>query len=272
MSGHTTKTGGSDWPVWVGEYFILSKSASIAVSTLASDGLAESVAGLKPEGLCIIGKTETENIGIDKIVKNTVANSAIRFLIVTGRDPQGHCSGASLLALAKRGIDNKGRIIGSPGKHPVLMNSTKDEVEIFREQVEVVDMIGSEDTIELISKIESLRDRQLGPFMKQMAEGALFTPEIVTVEGNKDKQHRLDKKGYFVLLPDCETNDIIVEYYAYDNRLLKAIRGNNARDLYTAIIKNGWISELSHAAYIGKELEKAELSLRYGFKYVQDGA
>jgi len=32
------------------------------------------------------------------------------------------------------------------------------------------------------------------------------------------------------------------------------------------------VSQLSHAAYLGKELAIAELSLKYGFTYVQDGA
>jgi len=27
---------------------------------------------------------------------------------------------------------------------------------------------------------------------------------------------------------------------------------------------------LSHAAYLGRELAKAEFSLKYGFKYIQD--
>jgi dihydropteroate synthase len=49
-------------------------------------------------------------------------------------------------------------------------------------------------------------------------------------------------------------------------------QGANARALYKTIITNGWISELSHSAYLGKELAKAELSLRHGLKYVQDGA
>ena len=38
------------------------------------------------------------------------------------------------------------------------------------------------------------------------------------------------------------------------------------------IIAKQWVSELSHAAYLGKELAKAELALQHGFKYVQDGA
>jgi tetrahydromethanopterin S-methyltransferase subunit A len=63
-----------------------------------------------------------------------------------------------------------------------------------------------------------------------------------------------------------------VEHYAYDNTLLRHIEGANARALYLTIIQNGWVSELSHAAYLGKELAKAELALTQGLPYVQDGA
>ena len=41
--------------------------------------------------------------------------------------------------------------------------------------------------------------------------------------------------------------------------------------IYKTIIENGWISQLSHSAYLGRELAKAELSIKYKFKYVQDG-
>jgi tetrahydromethanopterin S-methyltransferase subunit A len=54
--------------------------------------------------------------------------------------------------------------------------------------------------------------------------------------------------------------------------LLRVVEGTNARTIYRTLVANGWVSELSHAAYLGKELAKAELSLRHGFKYVQDGA
>lgn len=64
------------WPPVPGEYFVLcgDQSCSFAVSTLSSPGLAETISGLKPRGLCIVGKTETENIGIDKVIKNIVTN------------------------------------------------------------------------------------------------------------------------------------------------------------------------------------------------------
>ncbi len=82
----------------------------------------------------------------------------------------------------------------------------------------------------------------------------------------------LDKAGYFVILPHADKKIISVEHYAYDNTLLRNIEGTHARALYAIIIANGWVSELSHAAYLGKELAKAELSLERGLPYVQDGA
>ncbi len=81
----------------------------------------------------------------------------------------------------------------------------------------------------------------------------------------------MDKAGYFVILPRAEQG-IIVEHYAYDNTLLRTIQGASARALYKTIVANGWVSELSHAAYLGKELARAEMSIQHGIKYVQDGA
>jgi tetrahydromethanopterin S-methyltransferase subunit A len=63
-----------------------------------------------------------------------------------------------------------------------------------------------------------------------------------------------------------------VEHYAYDNTLLRVIEGTNAHALYRMIIANGWVSELNHAAYLGKELTRAEFALTQGYRYVQDGA
>ncbi len=82
----------------------------------------------------------------------------------------------------------------------------------------------------------------------------------------------MDKAGYFVVLPLADKGTISVEHYSYDNTLLRIIEGRSARSLYSTLVANGWVSELSHAAYLGKELAKAELSLEHGFKYVQDGA
>ncbi len=82
----------------------------------------------------------------------------------------------------------------------------------------------------------------------------------------------MDKAGYFVILPLADKQVISVEHYGYDHTLLRALEGPTARALYKTIVANGWVSELSHAAYLGRELTKAEMSLSNGIKYMQDGA
>jgi len=82
----------------------------------------------------------------------------------------------------------------------------------------------------------------------------------------------LDQAGYFVIVPLAEAGQINVEHYAYDHTLLRTIEGATARAIYCTIILNGWVTELGHAAYLGKELAKAELSLRHQLPDVQDGA
>ncbi len=82
----------------------------------------------------------------------------------------------------------------------------------------------------------------------------------------------MDKAGYFVIVPLVDQDVINVEHYAYDNTLLRTIEGATARAVYRKLIEEGWVTELSHAAYLGRELTKAELSLQHGFQYVQDGA
>jgi tetrahydromethanopterin S-methyltransferase subunit A len=146
------------WPPVPGEYFAFcdGQGCPVAVSTLSSVELAEVLANIKPKGLCIVGKTETENIGIDKVIKNTITNPTIKFLIVAGKDPQGHQSGKTILALYENGVDEKMKVIGSPGRRPILKNVTISEVEKFRKQVRVIDMIGCEDVDKIVDKIEEL--------------------------------------------------------------------------------------------------------------------
>ena len=43
-----------------------------------------------------------------------------------------------------------------------------------------------------------------------------------------------------------------------------------AIELVNTLIREKFISTLQHAADMGIELHKAELSLKYGFKYIQD--
>lgn len=72
-----------------------------------------------------------------------------------------------------------------------------------------------------------------------------------------------DRAGYFVIIPKAQKGVILVEEYNYANQLLRVIQGDNARDIYWMIIDNNWITDMSHAAYLGKELAAAQLSCRW---------
>ena len=43
-----------------------------------------------------------------------------------------------------------------------------------------------------------------------------------------------------------------------------------ASEIYEEIIEKGLVTRLDHAAYLGKELEKAEIAMLTGKEYVQD--
>ena len=265
------------WPPVAGEYKVLCEDGQcpVAVSTLGSPDLVDKLAALQPKAVCIVGKTETENIGIDKVIKNTITNPAIRFLVLVGSDPKGHFPGQTLLRLSANGVDEKMRVIGSKGKRPILRNVTADEVESFRKQVQLVDMIGCEDNETIVKRIKEL------PVTHKTSCGCAdcnnetpFTEiaDLPVIQAKEPAKIQMDKAGYFVVLPQPEKGTLLVEQYGYDDKLLRAVEGKDARTLYWTIIENNWVTLLSHSAYLGKELTKAELSMKYGFKYVQDGA
>ena len=265
------------WPLVAGEYdaFCDGPGFLVAVSTLACIELAERLARVRVRELCIVGKTETENIGIEKIIKNIVSNPTIRFLLLAGREPKGHQSGRSLFALWENGVDKNMRIVGTPGKRPILKNVSQKEVETVRRQVVVVNMIGCDDEERIIQKIRALSrrlNRTCNGEESAVAKKPVRISQVSVIHAKEPSGVVMDRAGYFVIFPQPEKQRIVVEHYAYDNTLQRIIEGRDARSLYWTIITNGWVTQLTHAAYLGKELTKAELSIKMGFKYIQDGA
>ncbi len=267
---------GAEWPPVAGDYTILDPKAPVAISTLGSVGLADEIASASPGGVCIVGKTETENIGIDKLVRNVAANDTIRFLVIAGVDPAGHLPGQTLISLSKNGVDESMRVIGPAGKRPVLRNTTSTDVDMFRRRVQVIDMRGCIEATAILDRVATLSSAApacgcSGSCDESGASGVHAVP-VIPVQAVDSRPIRLDKAGYFVILPQAKKGTIVVEHYSYDDLLLHSIEGKDAKSLCSAVIDPGWVTLLSHAAYLGKELEKAELSIRYGFPYVQDGA
>lgn len=74
------------WPLLPGDYHVVRYKAPVAVCTLNSSELAAEIRNISPVGLSIVGTMHTENLGIERVIRNVNANPNIRFLILCGQD------------------------------------------------------------------------------------------------------------------------------------------------------------------------------------------
>lgn len=92
------------------------------------------------------------------------------------------------------------------------------------------------------------------------------------IKANYDgrKEWRMDPKGFFTIKPFPEDGLIRARYYNAKHELVCTLEGRTAEEIYNTIIKQEMVSLLSHAAYLGSELQKAEIALKNKIQYVQD--
>lgn len=259
------------WPPLPGDYQVLRFQAPVAVCTLNSDHLISEIKNSRIEGLSVIGSLHTENLGIEHLIRNLLANPYIRYLILCGEDTRkaiGHLPGQSLVALSEHGVNEKMRINQAQGKRPILKNISLEYVETFRKQVQVINQIGEIDINRLRNLIIRTANNDPGPFTAALKE-------IVSIPVEKAEQPGqllLDPAGYFVVTPDRTQQQLVLEHYSNKGVLNRIFTANTAAALYTHIIKLELISRLDHAAYLGRELARAEYTLLSGESYIQDRA
>jgi len=94
--------------------------------------------------------------------------------------------------------------------------------------------------------------------------------EIVEASYDPIKEWNQDKKGYFLIRVNHEKKQIEVGFVSNKHVITKELIGHYAIELYHTITKKKLLTRLEHAAYLGKELYKAELALKYGKRYVQE--
>jgi tetrahydromethanopterin S-methyltransferase subunit A len=258
------------WPALPGAYTVLRWAAPVGVCTLNDADLAERVAATANPHIAIVGTLATENLGIERLVRNVLTNPNLRFVVLAGPDTRqavGHLPGASLLALAARGVDERGRIIGAPGRRAVLRNVTSAEIEAFRTTVEVIDLRDVQDTTAIDAAVRDAAARNPGPIERPAAPSRLSP-----TEGYVPARMTADPAGYFVIYPDKSRDLLVLEHYRTDDVLDSLIEGRTPAECYTAAIDADLLSRLDHAAYLGRELARAEAGLRGGPSYTQDAA
>jgi tetrahydromethanopterin S-methyltransferase subunit A len=260
----------SGWPPLPGDYHVVRYAAPVAVCTLNSDGLAGRLAARRPSGLGIVGTLHTENLGIERIIRNVLANPHLRFLVACGEDTRqaiGHLPGKSLASLFANGTDERGRIRGAPGKRPILQNVTADQVNAFRRQVELVALIGEQDEEAILRAIATSQACHRGAFAQPVAE-----PAVPIVHARDPDRLSPDPAGFFVVYPDARRERLVVEHYTVAAVLDCVIEGTSPAAIAAEAIERGLLTRLDHAAYLGRELTRAERALNNGERYVQDRA
>ena len=259
------------WPPLPGDYRVLRYQAPVAVCTLNSDDLVAQLANTHAADMSIIGTLHTENLGIEHLIRNVLANPYIRFLVVCGEDTRksiGHLPGQSLVSLLAHGLDENMRIREAHGKRPVIKNVSREHVEAFQRRVQVVDRIGETDIEAILDAIAEAATRNPGPAEEVIAE----TSPIQVEQAHEPARLVSDRMGYVVIYPDRTRGQLVLEHYTNKGVLDRVFEGTSPTAMYATVIEAGLIGRLDHAAYLGRELARAEHALLTKSEYVQDRA
>jgi hypothetical protein len=79
-----------------------------------------------------------------------------------------------------------------------------------------------------------------------------------------------DPKGYFVITIEPEQKEILLRHYLPDHTPAHEMRGRGATSMLLGLLRDGLVTQLSHAGYLGEELAKAQTALQFGLRYDQD--
>src|SRR5467141_1480948 len=267
----SSKKNGTSWPLMPGTYQVGDPNGPVAVCALTSEKFVSPLVGV--QGVAIAGIVYTANLGITRIIVNITSNPAIRFLLICGKDSALFRPGQSLLALSEHGVDGQRRIVQAAGYDPVLPSIDPEQVAQFRKQVEVLDWTGEEDVELLRERIKSLAVRNPGIFVTDQTKAipSKSGEEFVPIRPGGQREPLIyDPKGYFVITIEPQQKEIILRHYLPDHTPAHEMRGRGATSMLLGLLRDGLVTQLSHAGYLGEELAKAQSALQFGLRYDQD--
>ncbi len=126
------------------------------------------------------------------------------------------------------------------------------------------------------SKIKSTIKRSKSEVLKEFEHTGVQNKDVLdsvpVVVGKYDEieDWSMDEKGYFLIRVNKEKKIIELAHCKKLGIVDSIFEGKKPQDIYYELHKAGLISRIDHAAYVGKELYKAYLSLHKGIEYVQD--
>lgn len=102
---------------------------------------------------------------------------------------------------------------------------------------------------------------------KRMGEALEEDIDVPVIDGDEDYRFTQDPQGSFKIT----VKDGLIHTVHYKKmKPVLSIQGKTAKAIYDIVIKQGLISRIEHATYLGAELQKAEIAARLGKNYTQD--
>ena len=107
---------------------------------------------------------------------------------------------------------------------------------------------------------------------KDIVDTEVKQNDVKVIKASYDdlKEFVMDPKGYFLIDVNRENNEIMIGFCGELNIVSMKITGKKPLEIYQTVIKEKLISRLDHAAYLGRETQKAFIALQEGIVYIQD--
>jgi len=156
---------------------------------------------------------------------------------------------------------NRAKLIGSSKQNDIYklhFQATEEQVESLIQAAELC-------PVNVIKIIDQNNEKVL-----VSTEIVLDNLRIIKAEYDDLKEFVMDPKGYFLIRIDHKEKVIEVGLCKEVNKVAVKVTGEKPLEIYQTIIKNRLISRFDHAAYLGRELQKAYIALQKGISYVQD--
>ena len=91
--------------------------------------------------------------------------------------------------------------------------------------------------------------------------------ETIEAKYHPIKDFKMDPAGYFLIR--IHNNKLEAGLCKKDNIIEKQFIGDDPASIYNTIVRNITLLP-EHAAYLGKELTKAEIAMKLNIEYIQD--
>jgi tetrahydromethanopterin S-methyltransferase subunit A len=265
-AGRTGKT--EQWPFYRGPYSVVDATAAVVVTTLGSEKLAEDLAALAPPGLCMTCPLTGGRADIERLAHTLISNLSIQHLVCVGDESRKPALLTALIAIFDGSPDELSESMEAVGVSKMRMAAA--DIDALRKQVHFSDMHGCNEIDQIITRVRDLsletKSRATG-FVAPGRDAADPEKRVIAAD-NITHNMELDKAGEFRI--SVAAGRISVEHYNNKDELLRVVEGTSARSICLTLIRNGWISKLDHAAYLGRELSRAESALRNGDVFIQD--